>query len=62
MSDRVSLTSPTGLGVARVAKARVEQFKANGWREVKAAKPARAPRKPSAKKAGDEAKPAADEK
>ncbi|HLR96183.1 MAG TPA: hypothetical protein VK053_16800 [Jiangellaceae bacterium] len=40
MSDRVVMTAPTGRGTAKVAKRRVEDFKANGWREAPAPKPA----------------------
>lgn len=69
MSDRVRMVSPVGRGVARVAKARVEAFAANGWREVAGPKPARATKKSggaakpaAAKKDSGEAQPAADAK
>lgn len=41
--ERVELISPLGRGVARVAPDRVEEFKANGWREApKKAEPEKA--------------------
>lgn len=49
MADRVELIAPTGQGRARVAADRVEAFKANGWREKPAPKPA-----PKRRKAADD--------
>jgi len=54
MADRVEMTAPLGAGRARVAKARVEEFKANGWREVATPKPRPAPRRTRKATTGDD--------